>query len=231
MENCKSKFTSEDNNVSSANQLKASSRIFFLGNENAKKHILIVGNSITRHGPKPDIGWHSDFGMAASAIEKDYVHLLCADILAKEDAYIMVHQLADWERAYTEEDSLSLWGADRAFKPDLLIFRLGENMPSLKTNAEKEALETALVSVIKYLSLEEKQIIFTTCFWKHGVVDEAIRSVAKRMHAPLVELGDLGDDDKFMAVGLFEHVGVAHHPGDLGMQTIAERIYCAIQEL
>lgn len=225
------KFTSEDNNVSSVNQLKESSKIFFLGNENAKKRILIVGNSITRHGIKEEIGWRGDFGMAASSIEKDYVHLLAADILKNEDAYIMVHQLADWERAYTEKNALSFWEADRAFAPDLMIFRLGENMPALQTDAEQEALEAALFSVIKHLSLEEKEIIFTTSFWKKPRVDAAIISVANAMRMPIVPLGDLGDDEKYMAVGLFEHVGVAHHPGDLGMKKIAERIYSAILDL
>ena len=231
MRNCKTKFTSEDNNVSSANQLKDSKKIFFLGNENAKKRILIVGNSITRHGVKEEIGWHGDFGMAASSIEKDYVHLLAADILKKEDAYIMVHQLADWERTYTEDNALSLWEADRAFSPDLMIFRLGENMPALQTDAEQEALEASLFSVVKHLSLEKKKIVLTTSFWKKPRVDAAITNVANALGMPIVPLGDLGDDEKFMAVGLFEHVGVAHHPGDLGMQKIAERIFCAIENL
>ena len=33
--------------------------------------ILFIGNSITRHGPRPSIGWTNDFGMAASSIDKD----------------------------------------------------------------------------------------------------------------------------------------------------------------
>ena len=44
----------------------------------AKKgpRVLFVGNSITLHSPRPQIGWTSNWGMAASARDKDYVHLL-----------------------------------------------------------------------------------------------------------------------------------------------------------
>ena len=175
--------------------------------------------------------------MAASEMEKDYVHLLAGHILEKEDACIMVNQLATWEMkitemglAYSKEEALPLADAARAFSPDLLIFRLGENIKSPTDAGGQSRMETAIEDLVRHICKGETKIIFTTCFWKHDVVDEAIRAVAKRMDMPLIELGDLGEDDAYMAVGLFEHGGVAHHPGDLGMAAIAERIYKTMEK-
>ena len=38
--------------------------------------VLFVGNSITLHGPRPQIGWTNNWGMAASSRDRDYVLLL-----------------------------------------------------------------------------------------------------------------------------------------------------------
>ena len=42
--------------------------------------ILFLGNSITRHGPSQAVGWSGDWGMAASAREKDFVHLVTSSL-------------------------------------------------------------------------------------------------------------------------------------------------------
>ena len=48
--------------------------------ENSGIRVMFAGNSITRHGIKLDIGWDRECGMAASCLEKDYVHQVLAKI-------------------------------------------------------------------------------------------------------------------------------------------------------
>jgi hypothetical protein len=48
--------------------------------------ILILGNSITLHGPWEAGGWKHPCGMAAGVPEKDYVHLLVAGLDARTGA-------------------------------------------------------------------------------------------------------------------------------------------------
>lgn len=69
------------NTVSSWNQLAVNQYVTIYEQENAVKKILFVGNSITRHAPKEEIGWYGDWGMAASCREKDYVHQVVSEMI------------------------------------------------------------------------------------------------------------------------------------------------------
>ena len=40
------------------------------------KNILILGNSITKHAPRPQVGWYGNWGMAASVQSKDFSHII-----------------------------------------------------------------------------------------------------------------------------------------------------------
>ena len=45
--------------------------------------VLFYGNSIAMHAPLAKIGWTNDWGMAASAPEKDFVHLVVKGLEAR----------------------------------------------------------------------------------------------------------------------------------------------------
>lgn len=56
-------------------------------------------------------------------------------------------------------------------------------------------------------------------------------SSVRGIKLPLAELGDLGEKDEMKAAAFFDHAGVANHPGDLGMEQIAERIWTKLEAL
>lgn len=215
-----------ENTVSSKNQLPVTSERFYLGNEKAKHKVLIIGNSITRHGPKPEpLGWYGDWGMAASAPECDYVHLL-ASYLEKDgiDAFTFVRQAVVWERGHNNPDILSELKLENEFCADVVVFRLGENIKDF------ENLEENLYKLIKFICPSGK-VIFATTVWKCDVVNAAITAVAGRMGECLVDITAVGKEDKYMALDKFSHPGVAMHPGDEGMKYIADKIYPELKKL
>jgi len=216
----------ENKAVSAGRQAQISDSAYSLGNGGTK--ILILGNSITLHGPNAEIGWNKYCGMAASGPENDYVHLLYKKITeAGYKANFLVAQAADWERGFWEKENLSDFSYARDYRPDIIIFRLGENI--LPENCGVYNLAAAISDFIGYLSNSsgcgKTKILMTTCFWKHDKADQSIREYAARTECPVVELGDLGSDDSMKALGLYEHGGVAGHPGDKGMEIISERIW------
>ena len=221
------------NTVSGKDQLPVNSYIFRYPNENAKKKIAIVGNSITKHGYAPQIGWFGTWGMAATSQDKDFVHLLKAKFHERYgEVDLMIAQAACWESAKTEDKEGKL--KDHyiplvEFDPDILIVRLGENIQFHETDSV--TLKKDFKYFMDFLGANKpgKQVILTGLFWTHEEKEAVVTEIAKEMGYTFVFLQDLGNDPEMMATGLFEHAGVAAHPGDLGMQVIADRIYNAIK--
>ena len=212
------------NTVDSKNQLKESGVVRFHNIEGEGIRVMFVGNSITLHGIYPSIGWNLECGMAASAVEKDYVHILESKIQeVDQNAAFCLCQVAEWERNYkTGSEKHSLYESARAFDADIIVFRFIENCPGAEFDAD--VFYQAVEGLAEYLNADgEAKIIVTTGFWRHPG-DSQLFSFAKNNSLPLVELGDLGERDDMKAIGLFEHSGVANHPGDLGMENIAARI-------
>ena len=207
------------NNVPAKEQVKDPVR--FIGTKGYK--VLVVGNSITLHSPKPEIGWTGDFGMAASCKKADFVHRLYALCSEKKETQMCILQASVFEKYYFLDFIFDEYRKAKDFAADCVIFRISENVAP--DPERSDIFLKRYKQLVQYVSRESTKLIFTTGFWKNGFADPLIRETAQEFKAELVELGDLGENSSMRADGLFEHKGVAMHPSDKGMEVIAERIF------
>ena len=219
------------NTVSAKNQVDDNESIKLINADNNGLRIMFLGNSITLHGKKPESGWNNNWGMAASAEENDYVHILMRYINEKvSEPAFCICQGAKFELHYKENiDFYEEYALAREFGADIIIVRLIENCDG--KDFDKEKFKKELIRFIRYLSPNKlPKLLFTTCFWEHPG-DIAIEELSKSADNLLVKLGDLGDNKEMTAIGLFEHEGVAIHPGDKGMLVIANRIFDVLKDI
>lgn len=197
------------------------------------KKVLFLGNSITKHGPKADIDWSGNWGMAASAEAKDYVHLVAKALTEKQGAApeVLVKNIADFERAYAGCEIAAKLKEAVDFQADLIILAIGENVPGLKTPEDKAKLQESVTKLLTMLNGERQPtILVRSCFWANAAKDEAIRGACAAVNGVYVDISALSKDEKNYARSErpFKHAGVANHPGDAGMAAIAEAIVKAL---
>jgi len=97
--------------------------------------IVILGNSITYAPGTEGTEWNVSRGMAASAPEFDYVHLITKNFKNKDGAAtVTAKNIAAFERTYDDYNIDSNLHDLRDTKPDLLILRIGENVKIDETN-------------------------------------------------------------------------------------------------
>ncbi len=220
----------EKNTVSSKNQLEESEYVEIFNENGSKIKVLFVGNSITKHAPNEDLGWSGNWGMAASSIENDYVHQIVKKLKEHYDSVsYCICQVSEWENNYKNDViPYDLFLEAREFCADIIVMRCVENCKVIEF--DEICFEREYKKLIDYLNCSENaKVILTTSFWYHPKADEIIRKIGKEKNYPFIELGDLGENKEMKATGLFEHSGVAVHPGDLGMMTISERIFEVIK--
>ena len=205
---------------------------FCVAGEPGKK-VLILGNSITLHSPAPNIGWTGNWGMAASSEDKDYVHLLLADLEKAwgERPQSKVRNIADFERGYATFDASAKLAEELAFNADVVILAIGENVPELTTAEAKAAFSQALVKLLKTFKSRGIPAIFVrSCFWPNQAKDEILSKACDEVGGKFIDISTMGKDPamKASAERKIEHVGVAGHPGDKGMRAIADAVFAAI---
>lgn len=193
---------------------------------------VVVGNSITWH-PVND-NWYGEWGMAATSLENDYVHLLNNKFKSNCDSVsFKIAWAVDWETNHTHFD-LSYFDNYFNGKEDLVIVRLGENVRDI-TNYETDFLN--LIKYFKKLS-PKAQIVITGIFMSETndlVFKEDVQKRISDFEGCIwVPINNLDTEKNRNYIGNYvnghkiENQTVANHPGDNGMKAIANAIYDAI---
>ena len=194
------------------------------------RRMMVIGNSIMNHAPQPATGWFNHNGMAASAPDKDFVHVLTA-YLAQQYPQVAVRLVSggNFERHFSQpEYSLDEFNEPlREFKPDLIVVRLGENVDegNVFSPIGFEAQYRRLLDRLATYSGQPARIICTTSVWKRPQSDAMVRRVTREKGILLVDLSDMVGQDQYFAIGQYANVAVAAHPNDTGMKRIADLIW------
>ncbi len=199
--------------------------------ENKMYTYLALGNSITKHA-KCDYWWN-ECGMAASAAEKDYFHLIASRLETEYgELRAAAYNFSAWEiTAADRAQTLLTLDSYLAVKPDLITLQLSENVTDM----------TDFASDFRYMLdwLSEKcpdsVIIVIDEFWdavKSGIKKD-ICSEKGILFADLSEIRGVKEYQSDIGAIVYDdsgephtvnHMGVAGHPGDKGMQYIAESV-------
>ncbi len=232
----------------------ASAADYFLGNMKADR-ILFLGNSITLHPPKADINWNHNWGMAASTQDNDFVHLLASRISQETGGVLrldptdptitnpdgsavhgdanIINICGPIEWGYATYDN-SIFQQQIADQPDIVVLGFGENVNMSTFDGDKlrETVES-LVTALKNGS--NPNIFMTSCILgANEQIDDIKRQICaedpeRRVFVDLsgfrLDAANLASAESYYPDSPF----VLGHPGDAGMQFIADRLFDAMQ--
>ena len=212
--------------------------VFFLLPRAAPFRYLAIGNSITWL-PVSD-SWWIESGMAASAPEKDYVHLVTDYLNTQHDSVeTSICLLVAWEvQSGDRSETLPMLDPFLDPQPDLITLQISENA-KLDRRFSKDY--TALVRYIKE-KCPHADIILVDDFWSDikSVIKE---KAARKLHLPFASLKLIRNDPAYQsALGavIYDSEGAAHeidshavaiHPGDPGMAFIANVIIQQLEKM
>jgi len=197
---------------------------------------LAIGNSITYHDAM-SYWWNQGVGMAASDADHDYVHVLSS--MLGDGTVVGSMNFYDWEaQSYDRGETLSTLNSYLSPNLNLVTIQLGENAKD--TSTFEEDFED-LINYVKSKS-PKAEIVVIGEFWKNEEKDNDKKKACETTDTTFVDLSSMWDDPSYEAgmgttvygsdgkAHTIEHDGVAKHPGDKGMQKIAELTYKAIKK-
>ena len=145
----------------------------------------------------------------------------------------MVSNIADFERNYATYDVDLQLKDCLAFDPDLVILAIGENVPVLGSEDAKAQFKTGVMNLLRVsMAKRHPLVVVRSSFWADAAKDEILAQACQEAGGIFVNAGPLGREAANVARSerSFAHDGVASHPGDQGMKTLAEAIVQAVKQ-
>ncbi len=177
--------------------------------------LLVLGNSISS-------------GVIVKNIQDDYVNVLIRKISAKQNNRLVrakVYNLANFERQYKHYD-YNILKPLVDYKPDIIIFQLGENY----VGGDDDLYFQCFVKLINYFGSDNLKIV-TSPYWGKRRKNKLNEKAALVTNSFYVDISNLFAYDKKTRADYkkkFDNEALGMHPGEYGMQRIAESIFVLI---
>ena len=217
-------------NTVSGNQMTKNSQFVLFEGNGTQGGLLCVGHSLTRHAPVAKIGWHNDWGMAASSKENDYVHVLWKKLKEKYgDMPLCIAKAGFFERNFPKADEIlpKYYKPAQDFKAKWIVISFVDNVkPKM---AKEHSFIKEYEKFVKFVNPDGKaKLIITTGWYPAKSLNNDLIEFAKRNNITIVDIGKIYHQDGMKATGLWKHAGVASHPSDKGMKALGEAYFEAL---
>ncbi len=187
--------------------------------------IFIIGNSLSRHAPRPDIGWQLDNGMAATEPEKDYAHIIRKRVseLTGREADLTISRM-------NMEANMAGLPVKMPEHADIVILQVGDNYKGKLAPEEARKRYGNMLKTLK--ETYPGAVIVAVSDWRSGPT-ELMRTAAAANDIPWVSIKAIGQNPKMSAAAEkhFSAWAINWHPGNAGMAAIADEIWKTLKPL
>jgi hypothetical protein len=189
--------------------------------DNKPTKLVVVGNSITHHGPAPSIGWQGDWGMAAPSADKDYSHLVAATL----------HVSLSVNNSGIESDPSGALSQVPAIASKIdpatdVVLEFGDNVHIISAEAFGSAYDQLAAAVAKGHAL-----VCVSTFWQNPAIDQVIKSACEAHGGHYAFIGDIflnpANPDRQSTA--YSNWQINVHPQEWGHAQIAARVLQQLQ--
>lgn len=199
--------------------------------------VLLLGNSLLL-GFSTDGSHGAPFGVTASDSKHDWAYLLKEKLKVKSPS-ITINKLHDAKFEQSESDSTSESYianefAQAASGNDLVVVQIGDNVNTELRRTTFKNNFSKLISAIR-ASNPIADIVVAGAWFNNGNIESWLQSQSKILNYIFVPLSDLSTSANMASlddvvtfddgVQMQVYPAIRTHPGNKGMQAIAERIY------